>query len=130
MESDSMPTTDTQGNARILIASGDQTLARHYVRNLQDNFSTSAVSDPDHALREIESNQPDLVLIDPKLFPGDLSVKITGISDTASGLRIMVIENQTDRAIDQYALFKAGAHGFCHENISSSLLNKAVQLVH
>mgnify|MGYP001825905889 FL=1 len=124
-----MPTTDTQGTTRILIASGDQSLARQFVRNLQDNFSISSSSNPEHALYSACNSCMDLILIDPKLFPGDLAAKISVITGKSPALRIMVIENRTDRAIDQYALFKAGAHGFCKEDITSALLNRAVQLV-
>lgn len=129
MESDSMPRTDTQEDSCILIASGDQDLAKQYARNLRDKFAVSTFSNPEHALQAIESNRPDLVLFDPKLFPGNLAEKISGISAKSSGLRIIVIENQTDRTIDQYALFKAGAHGFCKDDIPCALLNRAVQLV-
>jgi len=124
-----MPTTDIQGTTRILIASGDQSLAGQFVRNLQDNFSLSSSSTPEHALHSAGNSCIDLILIDPKLFPVELAAKISVIAGKSPALRIMVIENRTDRAIDQYALFKAGAHGFCKEDISSTLLNRAVQLV-
>lgn len=124
-----MPTTDTTGNTKILIASADQTIAGAYTRSLQEKFSVSTSSSHEHMLRAIDSNQPDLALLDPKLFPSDLGESIAGITDRFPRLRIMVIENQTDRVIDQYALFKSGAHGFCMEDIPGSLLNRAVQLV-
>lgn len=129
MEFESMPTADTKVNIRILIACGDQPLARHYVRNLQDKFSIFASSSTEDTLQAIESNRPDLILIDPKLFPEELATRISDITDKFPGLRIMVIENQTDRAVDQYVLFKAGAHGFCKDDISSTLLSRAIQLV-
>ena len=129
MESESMPTTDTTGKPKILIASGDQTLAVQYIRNLQEQYSVSTSSSRVHTLQAIENSQPNLALLDPKLFPDDLAESIARITDNSPGLRIMVIENQTDRALDQYVLFKSGAHGFCMEDIPSSLLNRAVQLV-
>lgn len=129
MEFESMPTTDIQGKARILIATADQALANQYARNLREKFSVSSFSNSGQLLKGIAISHPDLVLIDPKLFPENLAESISGITAKSSGLRIIVIENQTDRTIDQYALFKAGAHGFCEEDISSALLNRAIQLV-
>ena len=124
-----MPTASTQDSVRILIASGDRALGELFVSHLHDSFSVSAIGSREQALQTINSRLPQLILIDPTLFPGDLAEKITAISDKAPGLRIMVIENQADRAIDQYVLFKAGAHGFCKDDISGALLNRAVQLV-
>ena len=124
-----MSTANTQNSVQILIASGDRALAELFVSRLKDRFSVSAIGSREQALQTINSSQPQLTLLDPTLFPGDLAEKITAISDKVPGLRIMVIENQTDRAIDQYVLFKAGAHGFCHDDISGALLNRAVQLV-
>lgn len=129
MESRNMPTADTMGNARILIASEVQTLAREYTQILQDKFAVSTACSAEQALQAIENGHLELILIDPKLFPEDLAGKIAGITNKSPGLRIMVLENQSDRAIDQYALFKAGAHGFCNDDISNSLLNRAVAAV-
>lgn len=124
-----MPTANTQNSVQILIASGDRALAAQFISSLRDRFSVTAIGSREQALQAINGSQPQLTLLDPALFPGDLAEKISAMSDKAPGLRIMVIENQTDRAIDQYVLFKAGAHGFCKDDISSALLNRAVQLV-
>lgn len=124
-----MPTTVTNKSATVLIASADQLLARDYARCLEEGFSVSASSNLTHVLQTIDNNPPAMLLVDPKLLPGRLAQTISEVTNKFPGLRVMVIENQTDRSIDQYELFKSGAHGFCHENISSTLLNRAVKVV-
>ena len=124
-----MPRSDTQGDARVLIASNDLTLARQYADSLREMFSVTLYCSAEDALSAIEKDQPEVALIDPALFQGDLAAEISGIANKSHGIRIMVIEDQENRRIDQYALFKAGAHGFCNHDISGSLLARAVQLV-
>ena len=124
-----MPRSDTQGDARVLIASNDLTLARQYADSLREMFSVTLYCSAEDALSAIEKDQPEVALIDPALFQGDLAAEISGIANKSHGIRIMVIEDQESRRIDQYALFKAGAHGFCNHDISGSLLARAVQLV-
>jgi len=112
-----------------LIASNDLTLARRYADSLHEIFSVALYCTTEDALNAIEKYQPEVVLIDPALFQEDIAAEISGIANKSPGIRIMVIEDQDQRSIDQYALFKAGAHGFCNHDISGSLLARAVKLV-
>jgi len=129
MEAKSMPRTQTRGNTRVLIASSDLMLAKQFAGSLPESFSVATSSSPGATLHAIENDQPEVVLIDPDLFSDDLAAEISAISAKSPGIRIMVIEDMENRRIDQYALFKAGAHGFCNHDISGSLLARAVKLV-
>ncbi len=129
MEREIIMSTEDKFPKRILIASADSNLVLHFSAALDQNFSIARWSGP-NAVSELRNKQiPDLLLIDPKFFPDPVTEAIIDITDSYHALRIIIIENQSDRLIDQYALFKAGAHGFCKENISDVLLNKAVQMV-
>ena len=129
MEREITMSTQDKLPKRILIASADSNLVLHFSAVLDQNFSIARWSGR-NTVSELRNNEmPDLLLIDPKFFPDPITDTIIDITDAYHALRVIVIENQSDRQIDQYALFKAGAHGFCKENISDELLNRAVQMV-
>jgi DNA-binding NarL/FixJ family response regulator len=129
MERDSVIPSVADLTRRILIASADSDLVVRFTAALEQNYCLVKWTggNPENAV--FESNTLDLVLIDPKYFPDPITASIAEIAESNQALRIMIIENQSDRQVDQYALFKAGAHGFCKENISEALLNRAVQMV-
>ena len=114
---------------RVLIASVDEDLVTRFSAALEQKFSIVKWTGNNTAYGILNNGLPNLVLLDPKSFSEPISETITEITDTNHALRIIIIENQSDRQIDQHALFKAGAHGFCKENISDALLNRAVQMV-
>jgi two-component system nitrate/nitrite response regulator NarL len=129
MEKESkMPLADCLSK-RILIASTDRELVMRFSAALEPGFRIIEWAGNNTCQGIFNAEIPDLVLIDPKFFPEPIAISVTEISDAYDALRIIIIENQSDRQVDQYALFKAGAHGFCKENISDALLNKAVQMV-
>ena len=129
MERDSILPPVTDLTRRILIASADNDIVVRFSAALEQNYSLVKWTGSISVKALYESDMLDLVLIDPKYFPDPITANIAEIAESNQGLRIMVIENQSDRQVDQYALFKAGAHGFCKENISDALLNRAVQMV-
>ena len=112
-----------------MIASADGVLVARFTAALKQDYSLVQWSGDIPGNAEYENAAPHLVLIDPKYFPDPIADNIAAIAESNQALRIMIIENQADRQVDQYALFKAGAHGFCKENISDTLLKKAVQMV-
>jgi DNA-binding NarL/FixJ family response regulator len=124
-----MPADKHQGKVRILIARGDFSLAGQFTAMLDEVFELSFSTTRARTFESIKLYRPDLVLLDPLLFPGTINVTLPTLTDSSPRTRIMVIENQTHRSVDQYALFKAGAHGFCMEDISPALLDRAVKLV-
>jgi DNA-binding NarL/FixJ family response regulator len=129
MEKESkMPSADYLPR-RILIASADRELVLRFSAALEPGFRIIEWGGNNTGKGIFNDEIPDLILIDPRFFPEPIDGTITEINDTYDALRIIIIENQSDRQVDQYALFKAGAHGFCKENISDALLNRAVQMV-
>ena len=123
-----MPSADKLAK-RILIASADSDLVTRFSAALQPNFRIRKWTGNNSVHGVFNNEVPDLVLIDPKFFPDPVTGTIIDMTDSYHALRIIIIEDQCDRLIDQYALFKAGAHGFCKENISDALLSRAVQMV-
>ena len=129
MESNGSTHSAVHSTRRILIASEDSVLVARFSAALQKCYSMLKWTGRKSANEMFKDDKPDLVLIDPKYFPAPFTAYISEIAEKHQCLRIMIIENQSDRQVDQYALFKAGAHGFCKENISDALLNRAVQMV-
>jgi len=124
-----MPASDTQGTIKILFASDDITLVDRYTSMLSGDFSLVLVSNPSDTLTKVREVSPDLVLLDPVIFPEKLTEIVSGIGDCSSQIRIVVIEDTSDRIIDQMVLFRSGVHGFCADDISGALLVKAVYAV-
>jgi DNA-binding NarL/FixJ family response regulator len=114
---------------RIQIASDDNDLLKRFSSALKLNFTIDKWSGENKPRWVFRNRVPDLVLLDPKFFPEAIIETVSEISFSNDTLRIVIIENQTDRHVDQYALFKAGAHGFCKETITDALLNRAVHMV-
>jgi DNA-binding NarL/FixJ family response regulator len=129
MESNNTTHSAAHSTRRILIASADSELVVRFSAVLQQNYSMLKWTGRNSANEIFQDDEPDLVLIDPRYFPDPIIPHVAEIAESNQSLRIMIIENQSDRQVDQYALFKAGAHGFCKENISDALLNRAVQMV-
>lgn len=129
MEKESkMPSADCLPK-RILIASADRELVMRFSAALEPGFCIIEWTGNNTGKGIFNKEIPDLALIDPKCFPDPIAGTVTEINNTYDALRIIIIENQSDRQVDQYELFKAGAHGFCKENIPDALLNRAVQMV-
>ncbi|HYQ71110.1 MAG TPA: response regulator transcription factor [Gammaproteobacteria bacterium] len=129
MERERNMPTENDAPRRIQIASGDNDLVMRFASALEQNFMIDKWSGNNSTSEIFSNGTPDLVLLDPKYFSEPITGIVAEISDSNHALRIIVIENQTDRQVDQYALFKAGAHGFCKDNISEALLNRAAQMV-
>jgi len=123
-----MPSEDSTSK-RILIASADSELVKRFTAALESGFSISKWTSNNTDFGIFNTAVPDLVLADPKFFADPITGTIAELTGLHTALRIIIIENQSDRLVDQYALFKAGAHGFCKENIFDALLNRAVQMV-
>ena len=124
-----MPTSKTQGTIKIVFASDDNTLVDRYTNMLSGDFSLELVCDPSDTLTKVRELSPDLVLLDPVIFPENLTESVSGIGDCSSRIRVVVIEDKSDRAIDQMVLFRSGVHGFFADDISDALLVKAVYAV-
>jgi len=124
-----MSASNTQENPHILIASDDSSLATRYTNLLVDESRVSVADTSTDVILFIKQHLPQLVMIDPLLFRGHVKSTISRISTSSPLSRIVVIIDEADRTLDQMSLFKAGAHGFIADDISPSLLTKAIQSV-
>ncbi len=124
-----MSASNTQPGSQILIASNDSSLANRYSDILGDEFTVSIANTASDAMNFLKQHCPQLVLIDPLLYKERIKSTFSEISAASPLTRIVVVEDTSDRALDQMALFKSGAHGFIADNISPFLLVKAVNSV-
>ena len=124
-----MSASNTQPSSQILIASDDSSLANRYTGILGDEFAVSMTNTSPDTMIFLKQHCPQLVMIDPLLFQENIKSTLAEISATSPLTRIFIIEDTSDRSLDQMALFKSGAHGFLADNISPPLLVKAVHSV-
>jgi DNA-binding NarL/FixJ family response regulator len=104
-------------------------VSAHYQRILEGGYTIVVAGTSSEMTELLGRHEPALLVVDPLLYPEPATDHISAIIRDIPDTHVIVIENQTDRAIEQNALFKAGAHGFCMDDIPDALLGKAVQLV-
>ena len=124
-----MSASSTQDSPQLLIASDDRSLANRYTNILVDGFTVSVADTTADAMLFIKQHLPQVVMIDPLLFKDHIKSTISEISVSSPLSRIVIIEDAANRSLDQMTLFKTGAHGFIADDISPSLLMKAIQSV-
>jgi DNA-binding NarL/FixJ family response regulator len=124
-----MPVNETQEQHIILIASGDRSVSAHYQRILEAEYAILLAGSGSEMMELLDAHKPALLFIDPLLYPESTTDHLSAIIHKVPDSHVMVINNQTGREVDQHVLFKAGAHGFCLDDIRDVLLHKAVQLV-
>ena len=120
---------DRHVHSRILIASNDPAVTRHYHQVLKDGYETMITATVNDMLACMEEHSPSMLIIDPHMFTQDTTDQIRAIIRKSPETHVLVIDNNESRSVDQHALFKAGARGFCSDTISPELLSKAVNLV-
>jgi DNA-binding NarL/FixJ family response regulator len=113
----------------ILVASGDCQVSGHFQRVLAPAYDVEVTPDTSGMLYRLKEFSPSVMIIDPALYSEDATDQIIAVVRMAVDTHVVVIENSSNREINQHDLFKAGAHGFCKDDISESLLLKAVQLI-
>jgi two-component system nitrate/nitrite response regulator NarL len=113
----------------ILVASGDSRVSGHFQGVLATVYDVEVTADASGMLYRLKESDPSVLIIDPALYPEDTTDQIIAVVRMAADTHVVVIENSSNREINQHDLFKAGAHGFCKDDISESLLLKAVQLI-
>jgi two-component system nitrate/nitrite response regulator NarL len=124
-----MSASNTQPGSQILIASDDSSLASRYSEILGTEFTVSMANTALEAMKFLKQHCPQLVMLDPLLFKEHIKSTFSEISAVSPLTRILVVEDTSDRSLDQMALFKSGAHGFIADNISPALLVKSVHSV-
>jgi len=113
----------------ILITSCDANVTGHYSRILEKDFTTRLTGSLPEMHSCIAREKPALLFIDPQLCPESTTESLSHLIKRLSGIFVVVIDNPADRNVDQRSLFKAGARGFCKDNITPALLNRAVHLM-
>jgi DNA-binding NarL/FixJ family response regulator len=127
---DSIPAgNDVQECKRILIASDNIALVKHYANILKNGFVLAFASDRSHIKALIADKPPQLIMIDPAFNSGQAVPLVTDLAQASPGMRILVISSETISSEEQATLLKAGAHGFCKKDTTPALLTKAIQLV-
>ena len=129
MKPDSIASSNAQECKRILVASDNIALVKHYASILGSGFELAFSADEKQAQALIRDDQPDLVLVDPAFNKGTVKDFVIALAASAPGIRIIVIGSETISQEEQTALLKAGVHGFCKRNTTPALLSKAIQLV-
>lgn len=115
---------------RVVLASRDASLVSAFRDRLRTGvvlFTTGSWSD---TLAHVASEQPRLLLLDPRLAGVSPAQAVAGLSADHPELRIaLLISASATPGMDEVALYKAGVHGFIQHDISPALLNKAVHAV-
>jgi len=124
-----MAANASRTNEHILIASCDEDVTGRYTSTLRKNFEIRRAGSLSELHTRIKSEKPALLFVDPLICPEDPTQHLAGLIKKLFGVHVVIIDNQSDRLVDQRHLFKAGARGFCKDDITPSLLSRAVHLM-
>ena len=125
-----MPASDSQEIPIILVASNNTALTERFTSVLDEVFSLVVTTSSSGLDILISQSNPQLIMIDPALFNDTLTETITAAINQATQARIIILEDDENKPVDQLALFKTGVHGFLSHTITSTLLLKAVHAVY
>ena len=125
-----MPASDSQEIPVILVASNNTALVERFTSVLDEVFSLVVTTSSSGLDILISQSNPQLIMIDPALFNDTLTETITAAINQATQARIIILEDDENKPVDQLALFKTGIHGFLSHTITSTLLLKAVHAVY
>ena len=125
-----MPASDSQEIPVILVASNNTALIERFTSVLDEVFSLEVTTSSSGLDTLISQSNPQLIMIDPALFNDTLTETITAAINQATEARIIILEDDENKPVDQLALFKTGVHGFLSHTITSTLLLKAVHAVY
>ena len=127
--SDDMPASDSRKFSVILVASNDTELTNRISSILDESFSIAITTNPGGIARLTGQSNPLLVMLDPSLFNDTLQAMVTETINHAPQTRVIILEDEENKPVDQLALFKSGAHGFLSRTISPALMLKAAHAV-
>jgi len=120
---------NTENLTRILVVSSNKKLSSRLQAVLAESYNLTIATQWPEAARKLAQDHPALALIDSGLLAEDAVASIVELSRFSQGTRFMIIESSTGTPVDQVALFKAGVHGFCTDDVGPELLKKAVHAV-
>jgi DNA-binding NarL/FixJ family response regulator len=124
-----MPANDNRKFSAILVASRDMSLTERISNVLDESFSITVTTNTSGIPGLAGRSSPLLLMLDSSLFDNTLQATITETIHLAPQTRVIVVENENSKPVDQLALFKSGAHGFVAQTISPALLLKAAHAV-
>jgi len=124
-----MSGANTENTTQVLVVSSNKELGGRLQAILAESYALTIATQWPEAARKLAQDHPALALVDSDLLAGDAVASIVELSRLSQGTRFMIIESSAGKPVDQVALFKAGVHGFCPENIGPELLKTAVQVV-
>ncbi|MGB5539617.1 MAG: response regulator transcription factor [Gammaproteobacteria bacterium] len=124
-----MAATASPANDYILIVSRDDIVTGRYAGVLEKKYETRLTTSLPAMHSCVASERPALLFIDPRVCVDNTTEFLISLIRKLSGIFVVIIENQSDRLVDQRSLFKAGARGFCKDDITPALLSRAVNLV-
>jgi len=124
-----MPASKSRNFSVILVASNDTSLTNRISEVLDESFSISVTANPNGIPGLAGRTHPLLLMLDSSLFSDTLQTTISETINLAPQTRVIVLEDEKNKPVDQLTLFKSGAHGFLSHTISSELLLKAAHAV-
>lgn len=124
-----MPAQHPDARSVILVASDNSALSRRINNVLSDAFFVISTTTAATVMHHIEHHKPQLLMLDPALYPDDLLKTVGRTLARQPGLRMIILEDDRNNPVDQMTLFKSGVHGFLAHGISSALLLKAAHAV-
>lgn len=116
-------------NSHILVASCNSGLAERISSVLKEAFTVTVFSSTDEIQKHLDDLKPQLLMLDPELFKDSIHDTVSITLSRHPQIRVIILEDDQDKPIDQLALFKSGVHGFLSHTISTDLLFKAAHAV-
>ena len=112
----------------IILASASKRIRQQWIKGLPNRFSLVEVADQTTLLQSAAAYKPSVILLDHELPELGGINGITTLSQLFPSTRIILFSNNLDDKEVIRAL-KVGVRGYCHRDIGSDLLNKAVNVV-
>jgi two-component system nitrate/nitrite response regulator NarL len=124
-----MPASDSRRPPVILVACNNAPLTDRISSVLDGSFSLELTTSSSGLDNRIKQLNPLLTMLDPALFGDRLQATITETITRTPLTRVIILEDDKNRPVDQLALFKSGVHGFLSHSITSTLMLKAAHAV-
>ena len=124
-----MPASDSRRTPVILVASNNIALTDRISSILDESFSLAITTISSGIDVQISQTNPLLIMLDPGLFNDNLQATITETVNRTPLTRVIILEDDENKPVDQLALFKSGVHGFLSHSITSTLMLKAAHAV-
>jgi len=124
-----MPVSDSRRPPVILVACNNTPLIDRISSILDGSFSLTITTSSTGFSSRISQSNPLLIMLDPALFDDNLQATITETINRTPLTRVIILDDDKNRPVDQLTLFKSGVHGFLSHSITSTLLLKAAHAV-